>query len=109
MINENCNHGEKEMENNEDFASDNEGSFRVLVNISPEMASFTNWDINKKYSRIDVTRFICEYIRNNNLQNPKDEMEILCDDNLRKIIKFENDGEVLTYLTLQSYIKHHFV
>jgi chromatin remodeling complex protein RSC6 len=84
--------------------------FRKPVQISPELAKFTNWDPSKTYSRVQVTKYLCDYVRDNNLQNPADKRCILVekDANLKRLL--EHDGkERLTYPGLQTYLKKHFV
>ena len=93
--------------------------FMKPVNISAEMSAFTGWDVNTRYSRVDVTRFICDYIKTNKLQNDLDKRQILCDPKLQKLLKYDPDNlptdkktgkpATLTYFRLQQYIQPHFV
>jgi chromatin remodeling complex protein RSC6 len=85
--------------------------FLKPVQISKDLAKFTGWDQNQLRSRVDVTKFICEYIKNNNLQDPEDKRKIRVDSdaNLKKLLKFDaKDGKPLTYYSLQTYLKSHF-
>ena len=84
--------------------------FLKPVNISKEMALFTGWDQNELKSRVDVTKYICNYIRDNDLQNPKDRRQIIVDNKLSKLLDFDPnvEKEPLTYYRIQSYIKKHF-
>lgn len=92
--------------------------FMKPVGITNEMAGFTGWDVAKLYSRVDVTKFICAYIRDNKLQNAEDRRQIICDDKLRTLLKYDpanppmdKNGKPapLTYFRLQQYIQPHFV
>ena len=85
--------------------------FLKPVKISGEMAKFTGWDTKELKSRVDVTKFICNYIKENNLQNPTDKRQINADVKLSKLLKFDSkkDDKPLTYYRIQSYIKPHFV
>jgi upstream activation factor subunit UAF30 len=92
--------------------------FMKPVGITAEMAGFTGWDAAKLYSRVDVTKFICAYIRDNKLQNAEDRRQIICDDKLRTLLKYDpanppmdKNGKPapLTYFRLQQYIQPHFV
>ena len=49
--------------------------FMKPVEISSEMRKFTGWDAEPK-SRVQVTKYICDYIKNNDLQNPADRRQI---------------------------------
>jgi chromatin remodeling complex protein RSC6 len=93
--------------------------FLKPVHISPEMAAFTGWDANKTYSRVDVTKFVCEYVKSKNLFNIKDKREIECDAKLKALLKYDaskvpmdvktGKPQALTYFRLQQYLKNHFI
>lgn len=85
--------------------------FLKPVNISDEMQIFTGWKKDDLHSRVDVTRFICNYIRENNLQNPADRRQIQPDQPLSKLLRYDTQIETfpLTYYKIQTYIKHHFI
>ena len=101
--------------------ANNTSGFLKPVKISDEMAVFTNWDKNKTYSRTDVTRFICNYIKEKALNDQNDKRNINCDAKLKKLLKYdpadpklpkdEKTGKTLplTYFRLQQYLKHHFI
>jgi chromatin remodeling complex protein RSC6 len=84
--------------------------FMKPVKISSEMALFTSWDASKLYSRVDVTKFLCKYIKDNTLQNPEDRRQILCDSKLASLLKIDTaTSSPLTYPGLQQYIQQHFI
>lgn len=85
--------------------------FLKPVQISKDLAKFTGWEQTQLRSRVDVTKFICDYIRDHNLQDPTDKRNIRVDQdqNLKKLLKFDGkDGKPLTYYSLQTYLKSHF-
>jgi len=84
--------------------------FLKPVHISSDMAKFTGWNHDELKSRVDVTKYICKYIRDNNLQNPEDRRQIIADKKLAKLLDFnpENDDKPLTYYRIQTYMKKHF-
>jgi chromatin remodeling complex protein RSC6 len=68
-------------------------------------------------ARTDVTRFVTQYIKDKNLQNPEHRREIVPDKDLREIFgepvehKDPNDPsspKVWTYLRMQKYLSSHF-
>jgi len=67
--------------------TNNNSGFLKPVKISTEMAKFTGWDKDELKSRVEVTKYLCQYIRDNNLQNPKDKRQILTDSKLQKLLK----------------------
>jgi upstream activation factor subunit UAF30 len=85
--------------------------FLKPVKISKEMAKFTGWDETELRSRVDVTKYLCNYIKENNLQNPADKRQIQVDSKLSKLLKFDSkkEPEPLTYYRLQTYLKTHFI
>lgn len=87
--------------------------FLKPVRISKEMAKFTGWDPDEKKSRVDVTKYICDYIKQHDLQNPEDRRQIRVEDDrkLKKLLGYDSkaDDKPLTYYRLQSYMKKHFI
>lgn len=85
--------------------------FMKPVRISGEMATFTSWEPETLYSRVEVTKFICKYIRENKLQNSEDRRQIVCDEKLKALLKYDpaTATEPLTYFRLQQYIQRHFI
>lgn len=84
--------------------------FMKPVSVSKEICSFAGWKENELHSRVDVTKFICDYIRTNNLQNPSDRRQIKPDKKLRSLLKLKESDkeEPLTYYSLQRHIQPHF-
>lgn len=92
-------------------SNNNNSGFLKPVKISNEMAKFTGWNVNELRSRVDVTKFLCNYIKENNLQNPSDKRQIIADSKLCKLLDYDPKKikDPLTYYRIQSYIKPHFV
>jgi upstream activation factor subunit UAF30 len=83
--------------------------FLKPVDISPEMRKFANWDADELHSRIDVTRFICKYVKDNDLQFPEDRRQIVPDAKLKKLFNITKGGDCkMPYYQIQTDIKHHF-
>ena len=82
--------------------------FLKPVPISKELSCFTGFE--GLVSRVAVTKFICNYIKENNLQNPEDRRKIMADKNLSRLLKHDKTKDVeLTYYGIQSYLKPHFI
>ncbi len=89
-------------------AASNSG-FMKPVAISKELAEFTGWNPKELHSRVDVTKYICNYVRENNLKDSTDGRIIKPDFDLQKLLKTYNPDEgVLKYYNLQTHLKHHF-
>jgi upstream activation factor subunit UAF30 len=101
----------KQKKNNVKKSTNNNSGFLKPVKISKEMAKFTGWNVDEPKSRVDVTKFLCQYIRDNELQNPKDRRQIIADTKLSKLLKYDakKENEPLTYYKVQTCLKPHFL
>ena len=61
-----------------------------------------------KVARTEVTKYLINYIKENNLQNETDRRKIECDEKLKNLLKVPL-GEELTYFNIQKYMNRHFV
>ena len=82
--------------------------FLKQVAISKEMAKFIGCDPTELKSRVDVTKHICNYVKEHGLQNPKDKREIIPDTKLKKLLRVQKGDPALTYYRVQSKLKPHF-
>lgn len=89
----------------------NSGFLKPVV-LSDDLVKFTGWDQNDSHSRVDVTKFICDYISKKELQNPENRREIIPDAKLQKLLNYDpkNQTRPLTYASLQTFLKegNHF-
>lgn len=87
--------------------------FQRPVKISNELAQFAGWPEDTPRSRVEVTKYICDYIREHNLQNPENRRQIIPDPPLQKILGYnpKKDQEPLYYYSIQSCLKNqnHFI
>jgi upstream activation factor subunit UAF30 len=88
----------------------NNSGFLKPVKLSADMAKFTGMTAEGQHSRVDVTKYICNYIRENNLQNPTDRRQIIADAKLGKLLGYDakKAEKPLTYPVLQTLMKPHF-
>jgi len=95
---------------NTNRASTNSG-FQKPVSVSKGMSKFAGWDPKELHSRVDVTKVICNYVKEHNLQNPSDRRQIIPDSKLSKLLAYDSktEEEPLTYYYLQRKIQPHFV
>ena len=119
QLHNDCNRVTK-FKKNKDRKGSTTSGFLKPVNISQELAKFTGWDVKKTYSRTQVTKFICNYIKTKVLFDTSpdgDKRNILVDAALKTLLKYDpqnpprdEDGNALplTYFRLQQYLKHHF-
>jgi chromatin remodeling complex protein RSC6 len=79
--------------------------FTKPVKITAELCSFLGKPKDTEVSRSSVTKGVMEYARNNNLM---DKQTIKADAALRKLLTL-NEGDVLTILNLQKFLRRHYV
>jgi chromatin remodeling complex protein RSC6 len=84
--------------------------FLKPVMISGEMANFTGWNPKELRSRVEVTKYICDYIKEHNLQDPTDRRQIKPDSKLQKLLGYnpKTSDQALRYYSLQTHLKQHF-
>lgn len=75
--------------------------------LSPELCDFLKIEESTLVARTEVTKKITEYIKEHNLQNPANKREILLDGPLKTLLNPPSDA-VVTFFTLQTYLKVHF-
>lgn len=91
-------------------AANVDSGFMKPVKISKDMAKFTGWAPDQLRSRNDVTKHICNYIKENNLQDPSDRRRIVPDPKLAKLLSYDSKVEKpLTYPLLQRFMQPHFI
>ena len=89
--------------------SNGNSGFLKPVGVSSEMRKFAGWDKEDLHSRVDVTRFICNYIKENDLQNTSDRRQIVPDSKLKKLFALKGkEVDPMPYYAIQTHIKHHF-
>lgn len=84
---------------------ENNSGFMKPIKISNDLASFLKTDPNEPITRVQVTKKLCSYIKEKDLQNPKDRREILPDSQLLRL--FNLGDEKLTYYSMQKQIQQH--
>jgi chromatin remodeling complex protein RSC6 len=76
-------------------------------NVSDHLREFMGLKQDELVARVDVTKFITKYCKDNGLNNPDDKRILKPDKKLQSLLKVEKDVE-LTYFNLQKYLKFHF-
>jgi chromatin remodeling complex protein RSC6 len=65
--------------NKTQYQNQNSGLLKPVA-ISEEMVNFANCDYNDLHSRVEVTKCICVYVKQNNLQKPENRRIIVFKD-----------------------------
>jgi len=83
-------------------------AFLKLRPISDELASFMSLAPKSQRSQTDVTKFIAGYVKSHSCFDPSFKRRIIPDAKLGKLLRVK-DGDDVTYLNLQSFLKVHFL
>lgn len=75
--------------------------------ISQELCAFLGKPQGTEMARTEVTKYLTQYIKQHNLQEPADKRRIKPDGKLSKLLGCGNGDEV-TYFNLQKWMKPHF-
>ena len=79
----------------------------IPIDVSEKLSCFMGLKEGQKVARIEVTKYIMDYIKTNNLQNPNNNQCIVPDVKLNTL--FQHDAENLTYFNMQKHIHKHFI
>lgn len=87
--------------------------FCIPLNVSKELSTFLGSDPAELHTRMDINKKICKYIKDNNLQNPKDRRQILPDKRLDTVLRtnplYVENKHPLTYFLLMRFIQNNFI
>jgi hypothetical protein len=75
--------------------------------VSDDLRKFMGLAQDELVARVDVTKFITKYCKENNLHDEKDKRILRPDKKLHKLLKIDKETN-LTYFNLQKYLKFHF-
>ena len=76
--------------------------------LTDELCVFMGVPAKSERSQTAVTKFVSEYIKSHSCFDPSFKRTIVPDQKLGKLLRAK-DGDVVTYLNLQRYLKVHFV
>jgi len=83
-------------------------AFLKLRPITDELCAFMGVPAKSQKSQTDVTKFVSNYVKSHNCYDPNFKRRIIPDAKLGKLLRVK-DGQEVTYLNLQSFLKVHFI
>jgi chromatin remodeling complex protein RSC6 len=83
-------------------------AFLKMRPLTDELCSFMGLPAKSQRSQTDVTKFVSTYVKSHNCFDPNFKRRIIPDTKLGKLLRVK-DGQEVTYLNLQSFLKVHFV
>jgi len=78
------------------------------VLISDELCSFIGKEKGTQMARTEVTKYLIQYIKENKLQQDDNKRIIQPDDNLKNLLKIENNEEV-NFFNIQKFMNPHYL
>jgi len=76
--------------------------------VTNQLCEFMNKKEGTEIARTEVTKALCSYIKENNLEN-KENSKIIYPDNKLKMLLGIEEGQELTYFTIQKFMNKHFI
>tara|TARA_X000000950_G_C13720542_1_gene580033 strand:+ start:529 stop:936 length:408 start_codon:yes stop_codon:yes gene_type:complete len=82
--------------------------FARPLNVTNDLCNFMGKTNGTKIARTEVTQYLINYIKKNNLQNNENKKNIIPDKKLIKLLKLKKEDK-LTYFNLQKYMNVHYI
>ena len=87
----------------------NTSGLKVEVELSDELYDFCGFEKGTLHSRVDVNKKLNQYVKEHNLQNPKDGREIFPDTKLKALLRIEsNDNSAKPYWFITKASSCHY-
>jgi len=83
-------------------------AFLKMRPLTDELSSFMGLPAKSQRSQTDVTKFVSTYVKTHSCFDPNFKRRIIPDTKLGKLLRVK-DGQEVTYLNLQSFLKVHFI
>jgi upstream activation factor subunit UAF30 len=99
---------EREAQKNKNKGNRKASGFAVPSKISNDLCNFMGKPEGSEMARTEVTKYIIQYIKNNNLPDKTNKKVINPDKALKSLLNVKANEEV-TYFNLQKYMNQHFV
>jgi len=98
---------QREAKKNKNKGNRKPSGFAVPTKISDELCDFMQRPHGSEVARTEVTKFIIQYIKENELQFSGNRKKIVPNAQLRSLLDVKDTDEV-TYFNLQRYMNRHF-
>lgn len=99
---------EREAQKNKNKGNRKASGFAVPSKISKNLCEFMGKPEGTEMARTEVTKYIIQYIKNNNLPD-KDNKKVIKPNNALKSLLNVKPSDEVTYFNLQKYMNKHFI
>lgn len=101
-------HHKKDVTKKQTKGSRKPSGFAEASPISDDLCDFLGKTRGSQYARTDVTKFMCNYIKQNSLTNNENKRVIKPDNKLKTLLGTDDDT-LVTYFNLQRFMNRHFI
>ena len=98
----------KEASKNKAKGNRKPSGFAKPSKVSQELCTFMGKEAGTEIARTEVTQYLIQYIKDNELQFPDNKKVIVPDSTLKKLLGVK-EGDEVTYFNLQRLMNKHFV
>lgn len=98
----------KQVNKNKQKGNRRPSGFAKPSKVTDELCEFMGKDKGSEIARTEVTKYLINYIKENNLQYEGNHKIIIPDDNLKTLLSIK-DGTEVNYFNLQGLMNKHFV
>jgi len=98
----------KEVSKNKNKGNRQPSGFARPSKVTKELCTFMNKEEGTEIARTEVTRALVSYIKEHKLENTDNSKIITPDNKLKELLGIE-EGQELTYFTIQKFMNKHFV
>jgi chromatin remodeling complex protein RSC6 len=99
---------QREAKKNKNKGNRKPSGFAVPAQISQELCDFMGKEHGSKAARTEVTQYIIQYIKDNDLQWKENRKIIKPNTPLKNLLAVKKNDEV-TYFNIQRYMNRHFI
>ena len=101
-------HHKKDVIKKQTNGSRKPSGFAEASPISDDLCDFLGKTHGSQYARTEVTKFMCNYIKQNSLTNNENKRVIKPDNKLKTLLGTDDDT-LVTYFNLQRFMNRHFI
>ncbi len=98
----------KEVSKNKNKGNRQPSGFARPSKVTKELCTFMNKEEGTEIARTEVTKALVSYIKEHKLENTDNSKIITPDSKLKQLLGIE-EGQELTYFTIQKFMNKHFV
>jgi len=98
----------KEISKNKNRGNRKPSGFAEATQISDELCDFMGKEKGEKIARTEVTKYICTYIKDNDLKQEDNKRIINPDIKLKTLLGVTDNSEI-TFFNIQRYMNKHFI